>query len=249
MSGQRNTNPWATTGWGTGSSSSSGASKTVAQAQAERERRQKEREELTAAKRLQKTWRGYRDRQKTKTRHRVEYDAVYEQSQDCSASDRIAKVSPLLLALFDAKRDDDQARLGLFVQEFGANGSDSAALDVLSPTQQDKLARIIVAALERYTTSPGLSPVDCRASLSNISVSRRPLGSSQALLQILANIIKKRPTSITTALRRYYRILARYFAEGAQATQTANYQVLSDAVSAPLKSNYCKLFRHASVDS
>ncbi|RYP62392.1 hypothetical protein DL771_009764 [Monosporascus sp. 5C6A] len=96
LSGQR-TNPWAATSW---SPSSSGASKSVAQAQAEREKRHRERQELNAATRLQRLWRGHRDRQLVKQRCREDFDTLFNQPVPHSPRP-VSSSQPILSLLVD----------------------------------------------------------------------------------------------------------------------------------------------------
>ncbi|KAI0830383.1 hypothetical protein F5Y06DRAFT_207181 [Hypoxylon sp. FL0890] len=209
LSGQRNTNPWAASSW---SPAASGASKTVAQAQAERERRQKERDELNAAKRLQRVWRGHRGRQSFKSVCREEYDALYSQPIGGDSSSRVVSALQLLLVLFDPAQADDQRRLDLFVEDLGRLGSTPSNFDLFSPNSWDRLARLIVGALER-----------------------RPASSSQDLLSILVDIAKRRPVSITPILNRYYKLLSKYFEQsGHESFSAAEEDILTKAATAPL---------------
>lgn len=146
LSGQRNTNPWAAPSW---SPSGSGASKTVAQAQVERERRQRDRDELNAAKRLQRVWRGYKDRQSFKQTCREEFDALYNQPLNHDIPTRVISALPLIHILFDPVRADDQKRLDLLVQDLTSLNS-ASNLDLFSPNSWDRLAVLIVRALEGY---------------------------------------------------------------------------------------------------
>lgn len=151
LSGQRKTNPWANASW---TPTQSGASKTVAQAQAERERRHREREELAATKCLQKVWRGHRDRRQLRDRRRQEYDALYRQPiLPQHARQRLLQAFPLLLAILVPARFDDQQRLDLFISDLlSLSPTPSLAIDssIFSPTSWDRLARLLVRALEMY---------------------------------------------------------------------------------------------------
>ncbi|KAI1141704.1 hypothetical protein F5Y05DRAFT_271079 [Hypoxylon sp. FL0543] len=211
LSGQRNTNPWAASSW---SPSASGASKTVAQAQAERERRQKERDELNAAKRLQRVWRGHRGRQSFKRACREAYDGLYSQPIGDDSSSRVHRALPLLLALFDPSQADDQRRLELFAEDLGRLRSTPSNFDLFSPNSWDRLARLIVLALER-----------------------RPASSSQALLSILVDIVKRRPASITPILSRYYNLLSKYFEQSGHVGVSAEEEIFTKAATAPLVSS------------
>ncbi|KAI1089849.1 hypothetical protein F5B19DRAFT_355885 [Rostrohypoxylon terebratum] len=210
MSGQRNTNPWAssTSSW---SQPSSGASKTVAQAQIEREKRQKERDELNAAKKLQRVWRGYKDRRYFKQACREEYDALYNQSMDHNLSGRVMSALPLLLVLFNPAQIDDQQRLDLFVQDLVSLGSAPSNFDLFNLRSWDRLADLILRALEK-----------------------RSVGSSQAHLSILVDIIKRRPVSIIHKLPKYYKLLSRYFEQNNCENSSPKQDILAEAATAPL---------------
>ncbi|KAI0453759.1 hypothetical protein F5B21DRAFT_273003 [Xylaria acuta] len=216
LSGQRNTNPWASSSW---APAQSGASKTVAQAQAERERRHREREELAATKRLQKVWRGHRDRRQLRDLRRHEYDALYRHPLvPQSARQRINQAFPLLLAILVPSRSDDQRRLDLFISDLlGLSPSPSSSIDftLFGPVAWDRLARLLVKALEKRDES-----------------------SSQTLLVTTANIVKKRPASIKPVLKLYYVALAR-LADGGSIVRSSEEQgrTLFAAVIAPLASN------------
>lgn len=151
LSGQRN-NPWATPGsaWG----SSTGASKTVAQAQAEREKRQRERDELSATKKLQRVWRGHRDRRFAKDEHRRQWDQLYHnmESVDVPMGDgdvaadpeRVREALPLLLSLFDPSLHQDQRRLDQFLQDTSSENWKPES------HQYKRLVSLLVMALEKY---------------------------------------------------------------------------------------------------
>ncbi|KAI1799328.1 hypothetical protein F4811DRAFT_111877 [Daldinia bambusicola] len=209
LSGQRNTNPWATSSW---SPSGSGASKTVAQAQIERERRQRERDELNAAKRLQRLWRGYKDRRNFKQACREEFDALYSQPPSCDPSTRVIGALTLIRILFDPARADDQKRLDLLVQDLISLNLHSN-LDLFSPSSLDRLAVLIVGALEGRSTSSSLD-----------------------LLRLLVLIIKNRPHSITLVLHRYYKLLSTYSKQNVQGNTNSilDSDVVAEAATAPL---------------
>ncbi|KAI2628452.1 hypothetical protein GGR54DRAFT_636172 [Hypoxylon sp. NC1633] len=212
LSGQRNTNPWASTGWAT---SSAGASQSVAQAQAEREKRQREREELNAAKRLQRTWRGHKDRQSFKRACRDEYDGLYSQTECHDPLRRITRGLPRLLALFDASRADDQHRLDLFIQDLAGLGPAPSNFDLFRSNSWDRLAQLLVGALES-----------------------RPASSSQALLAILIDIVERRPVSINPVLKEYYQLLCVYFTQTSHSgIPTEQQEILIKAATVPLVSN------------
>ncbi|KAI0467531.1 hypothetical protein F4859DRAFT_235678 [Xylaria cf. heliscus] len=216
LSGQRNTNPWASSSW---APAQSGASKTVAQAQAEREKRHREREELAATKRLQKVWRGHQERQQLRHLRRQEYDDLYGHPRPAqSPRQRIQQALPLLLAIVVPSMPDDQRRLDLFISDLlGLSPAPSSSLDftLFGPVAWDRLARLLVRALEKRDES-----------------------SLQTLLITIANIVKRRPASIKPVLKLYYTALAR-LADGDSIVNSPKEhgRTLFGAVIAPLASN------------
>ncbi|KAI1827354.1 hypothetical protein F4861DRAFT_493858 [Xylaria intraflava] len=215
LSGQRSTNPWATA-W---TPTQSGASKTVAQAQAERERRQREREELAAAKRLQKVWRGHRDRRQLRDLRRQEYDALYRHPiLPQNAHQRIQPAFALLLAYFIPTRSDDQQRLDLFISDIHAlspGSSPSIDPSIFSPNAWDRLARLFVSALEK-----------------------RDETAAPMLLATTVDVVEQRPASIKSMLRSYYISLARIMAGYSLTNPSKDQaQLLSKAVIVPLESD------------
>ncbi|OTB01915.1 hypothetical protein M426DRAFT_63280 [Hypoxylon sp. CI-4A] len=209
LSGQRNNNPWGGPSW---SPSNSGASKTVAQAQAEREKRQKERDELNAAKKIQRVWRGHKDRQSFKQTCRQQFDALYSPATELDSTTRVTRAIPLLLFLFNRLRQEDQQRLDYFAQDLISLGSAPSSLRLFSLNSWDRLAQLIVHALEKREPS-----------------------SSQDLLGLLIGIVKIRPTSITHILQPYYKLLSRFFEQSSlEGTSDKGQAVLAEAATAPL---------------
>ncbi|KAK8130863.1 HECT-domain-containing protein [Apiospora sp. TS-2023a] len=212
LSGQRN-NPWATPGsaWG----SSTGASNTVAQAQAERNKRQRERDELAATKKLQRVWRGHRDRRSTKDEHRRQWDQLYHnaESVDVPMGDgdavvdpkRAGEALPLLLSLFDPSLSQDQRRLDRFLQ-------DTSSEDWKPESHQYKrLVSLLVMALET-----------------------RPSNLSQGPFALLVRLVVGEPRSIKAFEDRYYKLLASYCENAANDTNESGQELLAEAVTAPL---------------
>ncbi|KAL1881708.1 ubiquitin-protein ligase (E3) [Paecilomyces lecythidis] len=74
--GSRNANPFAGFPSGRGAPHGGGTQNTLAIAQQERILRQQERERLSASRRIQRTWRGYRSRKITRNIWRSEWDAI-----------------------------------------------------------------------------------------------------------------------------------------------------------------------------
>ncbi|KAI1333870.1 hypothetical protein F5Y15DRAFT_322780 [Xylariaceae sp. FL0016] len=217
LSGQANTNPWASSGWG---SASSGASKTVAQAQAEREKRQRERNELASTKRIQRAWRGHRARRQVQADFRQEFDALCQTALAAAqpSQPRITKALSLLLALFDPAHPDDQRRLDVFVQELLGVGDGASSLppvDTLQSRSWCRLVPLLVGALEN----------------------RRPASSSFVLVRLLVHFGRIQPGSLLPVSDRYYTLLAGYSRETRHMTNgSEQHQILTDAVIAPLHS-------------
>lgn len=226
LSGQRNTNPWA--------SGASGASKTVAQAQAEREKRQRERDELNAAKKLQRVWRGHKGRQSFKQTCRERYDALYGQPIDHDYSQRVTSTLPLLLLFFNPTRTEDQHRLDLFIQDLATFKSDPVNFGLFDPNSWDRFAQLLVGALERYVFVQDHDYLSWGLTLGN---NRRPASSSQALFPVLLDIIRRRQLAITPIINRYYKLLSKYFEQGNQPVSVEQQQILTKAVTVPLESN------------
>ncbi|GAP91296.1 putative HECT-domain-containing protein [Rosellinia necatrix] len=215
LSGQRNTNPWANASW---TPTQSGASKTVAQAQAERERRHREREELAATKRLQKVWRGHLDRRRLRDVRRQEYDALYRHPvSPQNLRQRIKQALPFLLAILAPTRSDDQQRLDWFISDIlslSSNLSLPIDFSLFSPIAWDRLARLLVRALEKRNET-----------------------SSQTLLVITTIIVKQRPASVEPVLNSYYVALAQLANGKSHINLSQQDWVLSEAVVAPLAPN------------
>ncbi|KAK6850703.1 HECT-domain-containing protein [Apiospora arundinis] len=213
LSGQRNNNPFATSGssWG----SSTGASQTVANAQAEREKRQRERDELAAARKIQRVWRGHQSRQSTKKEHRQQWDKLYQNTESVDVHmddgdavadpERAREALPLLLSLFDPSLAQDQRRLDQFIHD--------ASSEDWKPHihQYNRLAYLLVAALER-----------------------RPSCLSQGPFPLLVSLVVQEPKSIEDFEARYYKLLASYCDNAANDADRSGQEMLAEAVTAPL---------------
>lgn len=150
LSGQKAINPFTSTSWAP--SAAAGASKTVAHAQAERAQRQQERDRLKAAQRIQRTWRGHRSRRNLRTSRRHVIDQLLGEGGPLDAERRTVEATPLVLNVYQASNSGDQHRLCLLAHDllqtkFACFESGAVALPRLG-----KLARIVVAALDRYGT-------------------------------------------------------------------------------------------------
>lgn len=248
LSGQRNTNPWANSTWGPAGPAPSGASKSVAQAQADREKRQREREELAAAKKLQRVWRGHRQRREAKVLRCQRWDKLYQgpgsapshgdgdgdtaMSDGHSTSDpeRAKEAFPLLLALFNPSETDDQQRLDQWARDMV--DLDSCQLEEY---QWGKLAGLLVTALEKYTGTLILSSM-LRVTATDKHHYRRSPSTSENLLSILIRLAKKKPTSVVPVASRYYILATRYFGKSAPDVPgvSSNRACIAEAITAPL---------------
>lgn len=146
LSGQKNTNPFAASTWGTGSAA--GASKTVADAAAERRQRQLERDRRQAVHDIQRVWRGHRVRQSFRAAYRAEFDDIYSSESMLDVEDRVPKAFPLLLAFFDASLPTDLDRLTQLGQDLLQTSLQSFDAGQIHPTRLNKLLRNVVRALE-----------------------------------------------------------------------------------------------------
>lgn len=146
LSGQTG-NPFTNTSWSP--SSASKGNKAVSNAQADRERRQADRERLKAASKIQRVWRGHRERRELSEARRGSFDQLFSSQSHDAPSRRLPEAFVLLLAFFTPRRDDDIRRMVAFVR-------DSRAVDVseIAPpnTHQSRIARfadLLVLALDR----------------------------------------------------------------------------------------------------
>ena len=126
----RNSNPFAVASGSRSSSTPQTAQNALAQAQQERILRQKERERPPAAIKIQKLWRGHRDREETRRRYRQEWDYLenwdmrknlggqvqrqsqYESEQECLRSLK------LLVQFASPRNQDDVQRLYYFASRY-----------------------------------------------------------------------------------------------------------------------------------
>lgn len=146
LSGQKNSNPFAATSWGTGAAT--GASKTVADAAAERQQRQQERKRRQAVHNIQRVWRAHRVRRNLRAAYRAEFDDIYSSDSMLDVEDRIRQAFPLLMSVFDASQPTDLerlARLGKDLLQTSLTPFDSGQIH---PARLNKLSRAVIRALE-----------------------------------------------------------------------------------------------------
>lgn len=152
LSGQKHSNPFAAHSLSPGTGS--GASKTVAEAQAGRRQRQQERDELKAARSIQRTWRGHRERQSVKAGRRQALAELYDPSSTLQPEQRIPAAFPLLLSAFDVRVDGDQKLLVRFADDLARTNYMALTSGQLPLTRLWHLIHILVLALNRYATAP-----------------------------------------------------------------------------------------------
>lgn len=146
LSGQKNSNPFAATSWGTGSAT--GASKTIADAAAERRQRQQERDRRQAAHKIQRVWRGHRARRNLRAVRRARFDDIYSSDSMLDVDDRIPQAFPLLMSVFDASQPNDLSRLAQLGQDLLQTSLASFASGKIHPARLNRLTRVVIRALE-----------------------------------------------------------------------------------------------------
>jgi ubiquitin-protein ligase E3 C len=148
LSGQKNSNPFAATSWGT--AAATGAAKTVADAAAERRQRQQERDRRQAVHNIQRVWRGHRIRRGLRAARRAEFDDLYNPDSMLDVQDRIQQAFPLLLSVFDASQPRDLDRLAQLSDDLLQTSLSSFASGTIHAAGLNKLSRAIIGALAVY---------------------------------------------------------------------------------------------------
>ncbi|KAL2147305.1 hypothetical protein VTI28DRAFT_10295 [Corynascus sepedonium] len=189
LSGQKTINPFTSTSWTP--SAAAGASKTVAHAQAERLQRQQERDRLRAAQRIQRIWRGYRSRRNLRVSRREVVDSLYRQDGQVDIERRIVKATPLVLSFYQVSNSEDQQRLCLLARDLLQTKFSSFATGAIELPRLNRLAQIVVSALERF------DPITASLQV-------------QILLDTIVEVTKARPQSVQATLGKLYRVLGRY---------------------------------------
>ncbi|KAK4130956.1 hypothetical protein BT67DRAFT_409698 [Trichocladium antarcticum] len=214
LSGQKAINPFTSTSWAP--SAAAGASKSVAHAQAERLQRQHERDRLKATLRIQKSWRGYRTRRTLRTARRQIIDGLYSGEGPVAAEDaerRTVEATPLVLGVYQASRPDDNKRLSLLARDLLQTRFAAFASGAVEPPRLGKLARVLVAGLERLDPNTAASQV-------------------QILLATLVEVIRARPQSVRPVLGNYYKVLGEYCHSLGPTSELLD--LIQSAVGAPL---------------
>ncbi|KAK0628869.1 hypothetical protein B0T17DRAFT_523943 [Bombardia bombarda] len=213
LSGQRTVNPFTSTSWTP--SASAATSRSVAQAQAERQHRQHERERLKAALRVQRSWRGHRARRNFRVSCRELFDQLYDTPAPDAAhvEQRSVRAVPLVLAAYEPSRPEDQGRLARVAQDLLQTKFHAFASGAIEPSRMIKLARLLVATLDRLDTSDTQSQ-------------------TRIFLETLEVVLRTRPQSLAPVLSRYYRVLGRYCRQIDQTSQLLD--LIRRVVVAPL---------------
>ncbi|KAF6837702.1 E3 ubiquitin-protein ligase (HECT-domain-containing protein) [Colletotrichum musicola] len=229
LSGQ-NLNPFAAASWTP--SAGSGASKTISNAQAERLQRQQDREKLKAAGKIQKTWRGHRERRRLRESRRELFDAMYSPTSDLATQQRLPAALPLLLTIFQSSQVDDLRRLMLFSRELATSNLDCLAPERLPHSRLARFVRILVEALDAQLKRGLVSVSHDGLTLTN-NACRFDSTDTQLLLALVTQIGAAFPISLFKSLRQYYTVLAD--ANNASALDTATWEAVSKAVVMPLR--------------
>ncbi|KAI6354567.1 hypothetical protein MCOR25_008551 [Pyricularia grisea] len=210
LSGQKS-DPFAGTTWG--SAATSGPSKSVSEAQADRQRRQHERDRLKAAQKIQRLWRGHRERQAVRTARRQTFDALFaDEVLAQNPEERLQRAFPLLLDVFNLSRDDDYERLGIL-------SLDLLKVDhILSTPDRElrhrlrRLVGILVISLDRKKEKANRNTV---------------------VLNVLVRIVEPQPSLALDHVDSYYKILAALCRQAIDTDPTEK-DLLQRAITAPL---------------
>lgn len=163
----------------------SSATKTVSDAKAERERRLAERQRLRAICKIQQTWRGYRSRKELAESRRVAFDQLYLSINIPDILQRRRLAFKLLIAFFNAKRDDDVRRLSAFIGEAGPDYLTQICMTEVHKITTYKFTEVLVQALGVLCREEYVSEVDMGATCPRWF--RNRLDSMRILTQILGH--------------------------------------------------------------
>ncbi|TLS29894.1 hypothetical protein PpBr36_03151 [Pyricularia pennisetigena] len=210
LSGQKS-DPFAGTAWG--SAATSGPSKSVSEAQADRQRRQRERDRLKAAQKIQRLWRGHRERQAVRTTRRQAFDALFtDEALAENPEERLQRAFPLLLDVYNLSRDDDYQRLCILSPDLLRVDHILSTPDLQSRHRLKRLVGIIVTSLNRKKDD------DDRSNL---------------LLRVLVRIIESQPSLALDHVDSYYKVLATLCRQAIDTDPTEK-DLLQRAITAPL---------------
>ncbi|KAI7914173.1 hypothetical protein M0657_009626 [Pyricularia oryzae] len=210
LSGQK-TDPFAGTTWG--SAVTSGPSKSVSEAQADRQKRQHERDRLKAAQKIQRLWRGHRERQAVRTTRRQAFDALFtDEALAQNPEERLQRAFPLLLDVFNLSRDDDYQRLGILSLDLLRVGHILSTPDLEQRHRLRRLVGILVTVLNWK------KEIDVQ---------------SIVLLRALVRIVESQPSLAVDHVDSYYKFLAKLCGQAID-TDSAEKELIQRAITAPL---------------
>ena len=214
----RNSNPWGGSGASHGSSSPTpNAQAALAQVQADRIRRQQERDRLNASKVLQRTWRGFSSRQRSRKSWRAKWDEFevrrkdrYQDMEDLLRASSVDENHPgrystaqecfsqlrLLILFIDVKLEMDRMRLGYFGRGLHETLEEIPSL-ATGHTWSQKLFRVNQSTLSAIRYSLVHDP----KSISHGLLLKRFL----AILRLLTKLI---PKEVAKEADSYYAVLA-----------------------------------------
>lgn len=213
-------NPFSNTSWSP--STASNPTKAVTDAQAEREKRQADRQRLKAAGRIQRTWRGHKDRMQVSNARRASFDALYKSHDGVShpPTERLPLAFNLLLAFFSSSRADDISRLLAFARD-----CESISIENIPPanTHQSRMTRfaqILVAgteaAAEKAMNDEGKDRV-------HVFV----------LIELAGRLVTALPRTLAGCVYDYFAALSAVFAY--QGLDSESVSSLSSSLSAPFR--------------
>ncbi|KAJ2906494.1 putative E3 ubiquitin protein ligase [Zalerion maritima] len=212
LSGQKS-DPFAAHGW---TPSASGASQTVSAAAAERQQRQQERQKLQASKRIQKVWRGHKERVEIAKERRSQLEALYRQTPPLPAEARLQQALPLLLGSFTLRERTSIGHLETYVRDILSVGVQPLGNAQTHPSRLASLAEILVSALEQTSSTDSRERV-------------------APLITALAYVVEYHPAAVATISTRYYTLLARLCSHPTMLESSC--QALSTAITCPLSNN------------
>lgn len=187
----RKPNPFATVA---GSGTQSGTQQAILSAHQDRAQRQRERAELTAAKDLQRTWRGYSVRRRARDAWRRQWDLNQEEAVNAhfyKSTEESLRSLKLLLMFYSTKEESDRQRL----LRYGRLHADTAAVQASQiedpwPTAYLRLEKACLATLEEVVKDP------------------RSLREADDLSRFLTFLVGKIPQQSSHIAMEYYRVLS-----------------------------------------
>lgn len=225
----RKTNPFGNAGTGSGSGigSGSGSQAALDRAQQDRAVRQRERDILNAAKRIQRTWRGYSARKKFAEELRQVWDAAERSSaaptpKPYSSDEEALGQLQRLLCFASSRSEDDMRRVRHFVARRKKMAQAQTASSSPWPSTYLRLERLLLTSLQWQTKSPTFSWDQCGY-----------------LLIVLQFVVDQVPSETSQGAKQFYGTIADVVAKLAPALQDNNsraaWDVIFGVVTSPLK--------------